>query len=203
MTYLDNLLRRSPRLLSAYVSVATTLVDKTLTPLNSLMRHVLVIQGIDPNTSPGDRLKKQVQQAIDKVDDFEEYEEDYDFSWVERQRKQAVAKLDDLNLTQERFRELTNLSKLDDSTHEVKIVAPDTVKFEIKPASEVSLTVNDLKKALGDMTKIAARLEKSDKLPVKKRVVSKSRTSSQVGRSKTIKKSEKEQTKFKGVFRRS
>lgn len=126
MNYFDDLLRKNPKLLSKYVTIATTVVYTALAPLNKLMHHVLVVQGIDPNTTPGEKFRREMFSAIDQIEDVEEYDKDYDFSWVERQWKKTAKQLNNLNLTKDRYRELTNLARLEDEEpHELQVASKD------------------------------------------------------------------------------
>lgn len=201
MNRLTNFLRNNPKLLSTYVRVATTVVDKTLAPLNLLMRHVLVVQGLDPNSRPGDKLIKLANQAMEQVQDPDEYDEDYDFSWVERQWKKTAQKLNTLNLTKERYRELTNLERLEkEEPHEVQVVASPAPLFDVQG----NLNPDRLHRALDVLKKYAEDMELEEK-PVKKArktTVSKPRQPVSVGRAKTTKKGTRVDKKFKGVFRR-
>lgn len=205
MQYLDNLLRNNPKLRATYVQFATKVVGTTLIPLNSLMRHVLVIQGIDPNSHPGDKLFRLANEAMDQIQDTEEYAEDYDFSWVERQWKKTAQKLNNINLTKERYRELTNLARLEqDEPHNVQVVSPSTSLFD----DEGNLNSARLSEALKTITKYAEDLEDMEDLhdekPVKRtrKTVSKPRQPVSVDKAKTTKKAAKTENKFKGVFKR-
>lgn len=111
---LTELLKRNPVVLNKYVSLGFALVDKTVGPLNKLMHHLLEVQGIDPNTRPGDRTRAALTAAIDGVEDSEEFDKDFDFSRFHSRFQRVSAKLKDLNLSKEKYREMTDLSKLDD-----------------------------------------------------------------------------------------
>jgi len=203
MQYLNDFLRKNPKLLATYVHVATTVVDKTLAPLNLLMRHVLVVQDLDPNSRPGDRLMRLASEAMDQIQDTEEYDEDYDFSWVERQWKKTAKKLNTLNLTKEKYRELTNVAKLEqEEPHEVQVVSTTPLFNENGEFNTKGLTqaLNVLTKYAKDLDAKDLTEEKSAKKPRKR--VSKPRQPVSVGKAKTTKKMSKTENKFKGVFRR-
>lgn len=111
---LTNFLKGNPELLSKYVAVGFTLVDKTVSPLNKLMQHLLEIQGIDPATQPGDRARKALSVAIDHVDDSEEYDHDFNFSRFHGKYEKVKGALKHLNLSKDEYRKMTDLSKVDD-----------------------------------------------------------------------------------------
>jgi hypothetical protein len=204
MNYFDNLLRKNPSLLAKYVSVATAVVDTALTPLNKLMHHVLVVQGIDPNTTPGEKFRREMFSAIDQIEDAEEYDKDYDFSWVERQWKKTAKQLNNLNLTKDRYRELTNLARLEDEEpHELQVVSKDPELVGPFFNKNGTLKASRLEETLNALEKFAEELE----LPVAKKVkktITKDRHPTTVGKPKTVKKNPKKVVKnFKGVFRRT
>ena len=107
-------LKGNPELLSKYVSIGFTLVDKTVAPLNKLMQHLLEVQGIDPATQPGERARKALSAAIDRVDDSEEYDNDFNFSRFHGKYEKVRGALKHLNLSKDEYRKMTDLSKVDD-----------------------------------------------------------------------------------------
>jgi len=56
------LLNDNPDLLQKYVSTGMSVVGTALVPLNLFMKHLLLIQKIDPNTVPGQKLLKNYRQ---------------------------------------------------------------------------------------------------------------------------------------------
>src|SRR5271166_4023952 len=109
------LLNDNPDLLQKYVSTGMSVVGTALVPLNLFMKHLLLIQKIDPNTVPGQKAAKELQAAMDSAferDHQKEYDEDFDLDWVNKRFEQARKQLRELQLTKEKFLDLTDLSKL-------------------------------------------------------------------------------------------
>jgi len=113
MTFID-LLKKNPGALSKYVSLGFAVVDKAVMPLNKLMHHLLEVQGIDPNTKPGEKARRELEDAIGNVCDPVEYESDFDFSRFHAKYKKVQSALGKLNLSKEQYRKLTDLSNLSD-----------------------------------------------------------------------------------------
>lgn len=108
-------LNENPDLLQKYVSVGVNVVGLTLVPLNSFMKHLLVIQKIDPETVPGEKARKALQEAMNHSfdsDHAKEYDDDFDTRWVTKKFEEARKSLNMLSLTKEKFKELTDLNKL-------------------------------------------------------------------------------------------
>lgn len=114
LSSLTNFLKSNPDLLSKYVSIGFALVDKTVTPLNKLMQHLLEVQGIDPATQPGDCHRKALCAAIDRVEDDEEYDKDFNFDRFHGKYEKVRKELKHLNLSQDQYKKMTDLSKVDD-----------------------------------------------------------------------------------------
>lgn len=112
---LKSFLSDNPDLLKKYVDGGVVAVGAVLGPINSFMRHLLTVQGLDPNTTPGEKQRALVQQALTSM--FEnkhdkDFDEDYDLSWVQKRFEDTRSHLNQLNLTKDKFMELTDLSKL-------------------------------------------------------------------------------------------
>ena len=116
---LKSFLGDNPDLLKKYVDGGVVAVGAVLGPINSFMRHLLTVQGLDPETTPGEKQRALVQQALtsffEKVHD-KDFDEDYDLSWVKKRFEDTRKHLTQLNLTQDRFMELTDLSKVPNPT---------------------------------------------------------------------------------------
>src|SRR6185369_2661187 len=112
---LKSFLNDNPDLLKKYVDGGVVAVGAVLGPINSFMRHLLTVQGLDPDTTPGEKQRALVQEALtnffEKVHD-KAFDEDYDLSWVRQRFEDTRKNLKQLNLTQDRFMELTDLSKI-------------------------------------------------------------------------------------------
>lgn len=118
---LNNFLNKNPKLLFKYVSVSMTVIGTVLKPINAVMKHALVVQGIDPATEPGERQRKALQKALDEDLNklhSKDFDDDYDFSWARKTLGVTNAKLQDLHLTKEAYHKLTDISKFDDKPEE-------------------------------------------------------------------------------------
>src|SRR5271170_3613022 len=107
-----NLLQKDPALLKKYVSVGLTLVDSAISPLDSFLKHLLQVQDLDPNTVPGERQRRALEEALmqsfNRLDDAD-FDEDYDFTWVDSKFQRTRQKLDHLNLTKKKFKNMTDV----------------------------------------------------------------------------------------------
>lgn len=114
--FVKSFLDKNPQVIEAYVSAGINAIDYALVPLNNVMKHLLVVQGLDPNSQPGDRQRKALQDALftsfNKVDD-KDYHDNYDTSWAHSRFEKTQQKLSNLNLSQEAFKKLTDLTSID------------------------------------------------------------------------------------------
>lgn len=110
---LKDFLNDNPDLLQKYVDGGVAVAGAVLVPLNAFIRHLLVVKGLDPDTSPGERQRQQLLEAVGSLFDenhSKDFDDDYDFSWVHKKFEEARSQLKDL--TKDKFMELTDLSKL-------------------------------------------------------------------------------------------
>lgn len=179
---LQNFLNDNPELTEKYVDTSVNAISHLLGPLNVFMRHLLVVKGLDPNTHPGEKAAKQLQQAMNQAfeDHQKAYDDDYDFSWVQKRFDETRKHLKDLQLTKEKFLDLTDLAKLpvDDeplvgrtayevgtlaqvSAREVnEVAAPAALKREIPFTS----TDKEYEKAVNTLKEVASKLNKFNPL---------------------------------------
>ena len=117
---LKTFLTDNPELTQKYVDNSVTAISHLLGPLNVFMRHLLVVQGLDPDSNPGERAARELQQAMSQAFTAHQksYDDDYDFSWVQKRFDETRSHLKDLKLTKERYLDLTDLSKLPDDRDE-------------------------------------------------------------------------------------
>lgn len=138
-----DVLSENPEVLKSYVNGGLSAVATALTPINVFMRHLLTVQGLDPDSVPGENQRALIQQAFNStfVDKHEaDYDDDYDTSWVHKKYFLVKNKLD---VTEDKFMALTDLSKLDNGPEvlvktkfdelvaEMNPVAPDADKKEL------------------------------------------------------------------------
>ena len=144
--YIKDFMFTKPELLKKYVDTSLLALNYLLIPVSAFTKHLLELQGLDPNTVPGQRELKALQAAFDKYHD-DEYDTDYDASWVQKKfaKVREAGRWGDL--TQETFVDLTDISNspirsessgpftIDDgrtvSTTEVNQIAPECDKREI------------------------------------------------------------------------
>lgn len=146
---LKSFLSENPDLLKKYVDGGITAVSTVLAPINSIMRHLLVVQGLDPDAVPGAKDKAALLKGLELFFDNKhekDFDEDYDLSWVQQKFNKTRGALKDLQLTKDKFMELTDLSRLpnlgrvEDFTEEpidhiaqkVDQIAPEAEKREIR-----------------------------------------------------------------------
>lgn len=177
-----------------YVDTSLSIVSLVLNPLNSFMKHLLTIQDLDPNSVPGEKARKALQDAL--MDQFKnehskEYDDDYDFDRhykkFEDTRKQLANQTAQVALTKEMFKELTDLNKLPggfvvdgattvnseadffNRTTEVNKMAPESEKKELVLAANA---IDDLRKSLRAieqeiLPKVANNPQKDTKKPIR------------------------------------
>jgi hypothetical protein len=170
MSTLVNFLQKNPAVLSKYVIVSTKLVDCLVVPLNKFMEHLLVVQGIDPKTEPGDKFQKEISAVVDSVDDSEDFRKDFDFGWVARHYEKTKSRMS--NLTFDKFLKLTDLSHLNDSAKNkeetiveaVKInsTIPESVREEILTPA-ISLDTTSIEEALKILARCISSFSKEDR----------------------------------------
>ena len=110
---LKDFLNDNPDLLQKYVDGGVAVAGAILVPLNAFMRHLLVVKGLDPDTEPGEKQRRQLLEAVGSLFDVshaKDFDDDYDFSWVHKKFEEARGHLKDL--TKDKFMEMTDLSKL-------------------------------------------------------------------------------------------
>jgi hypothetical protein len=112
---LKSFLSDNPDLLKKYVDSGVTVVGVALAPLNVFMRHLLTVQGLDPDSIPGEKERLALHEALTNFfskNHEKDFDEDYDMSWVRKKFEEARGHLGKLNLTEDKFKELTDLSRI-------------------------------------------------------------------------------------------
>lgn len=112
---LNTFLNSNPKLLSKYINVSMTVIGAALVPLSKVMKHCLVVQGLDPKAVPGEKdrlaLRKALDQDLNKLHS-KDFDDDYDFSWAKKALNKTQEKMPDAELTRETFKKMTDLSNL-------------------------------------------------------------------------------------------
>lgn len=161
MKNLNNFLKSNPDILSKYVTIGLTVVDKAVGPLNSLMRHLMDVQGIDPNTQPGTRTRKALELAVGNVEDNKDFDSDFNFSRFYSKFEKAKAGLDHLNLTKEEYRKATDLSKVNDKP-EIRLFHKETEELPYLPGVKVERTTLNPLEDLAAFTGQAVKAPKAE-----------------------------------------
>lgn len=144
---LKDFLSNNPELLRKYVDGSLAAVTAILSPINGFMRHLLVVQGLDPDAVPGEKQRNLLHEALTNFfsqKHEEDFDSDYDLSWVQQKFEGTRKKLGQLGFTKEQFVGLTDLSNLGmkpsspvaidsgmDELAEFNQIAPETPKREI------------------------------------------------------------------------
>jgi hypothetical protein len=115
---IKNLLSTRPSALQTYINWGTKTVQWVLTPVGTLLRSLIIVQGLDPNSNPEDKVKDRF--ARDLLSSFEKldskgYDADYDFSWAKKKLEDIRKSEHWTNLTPESFKRYTNLGNLNDT----------------------------------------------------------------------------------------
>lgn len=175
-------LNENPTLMQRYVEFGMVAVDSVLNPLNDFMRHLIKVQNLNPDATPGvrdflapqDALSKSFDQKHDK-----DYDSDYNFSWVHKKweelnKLRSNPKLS--QLSEKEFTELTDISRLPNTgvtsqpftidrggpiteeenffsrTTEINRIAPESKKKEI-PLEEKQERENKREKKIKELAK--------------------------------------------------
>jgi len=159
-------LDENPDILKKYVGGGVTAVGLMLTPLNAFMRHLLVVQGLDPDSMPGEKQRLALLEALENF--FEkrhdkDFDSDYDFSWIQKRFEETRKTLNQLEMTREKFMDLTDLSKLsstektlEEMVDEANPVAPEAAKRELRLEDKVEIggdAIDALRRAVQAMEK--------------------------------------------------
>lgn len=150
---LKSFLDDNPDLLQKYVDGSLAAISVVLAPINVFMKHLLAVQGLDPNSVPGEKQRLLVRQAMSNLFDRvheDDFDSDYNLDWVQQKFEETRGKLGQLGLTKEKFLGLTDLSNLPnigrvtegpvtidvstsplDELAELNQIAPETPKKEI------------------------------------------------------------------------
>jgi len=135
---LKDLLSENPDVLKSYVNGGLAAVGAVLAPINVFMRHLLTVQGLDPDAVPGEKQRALIRAAFNST--FEnnhekDYDDDYDVSWVHKKYNSIK---DKFNVTEDKFMALTDLSKLDNAPPVLTKVKFDELVQDINPVAPES-----------------------------------------------------------------
>jgi hypothetical protein len=108
-------LKENPDIMQTYVSTGVTAIGLVLNPLNAFMKHLLVVQGIDPNSVPGEKARQAFLDSLtDSIPEHHarDFDDDYEFGAFHQSLLKTREKLAKLGLTKDKFRQLTDLTKM-------------------------------------------------------------------------------------------
>lgn len=159
---------QDPKFVKKYVDAGVLALGYTLIPLDAFMKHLLTVQGLDPKSNPRSALLETFSSAF-TARHADEYDSEYDLSWVHKKFKKIREDEKWGDLTQETFVELTDISKVDDAIDRpltvdpayealANQIVPECEKRELplfKPEQErenLKEATEKLKKALKDVT---------------------------------------------------
>ncbi len=113
--FLKEYFRDNPEQLQTYIAWAIKATKLAIVPLGAVLKHLIEIQGLDPKTEPGRRMREAFQQALNstfqKFHDHD-YDTDFDFSWLNKKFEQTRKDIEGLNLDKEDFKKITDVGKL-------------------------------------------------------------------------------------------
>lgn len=166
-------LNDNPDLLKKYVDGSVAAIGAVLTPLNFFMKHLLVVQGLDPNAVPGEKSRKEFQEALDTYfgqDHDKAFDDDYDLTWIQKRFDETRNRLKQLQLTKEKFMDLTDISRLPsigdkygapDAPTAVEVAEPEKFDIGSNAIEALRQAVFNLESTLPEKVKKAAEVIKA------------------------------------------
>lgn len=145
MNKIFSLIKENPRLLSKYVTASITVLNLAVKPFNTVLKHLLEIQDIDPKSNPGSKTIELLTKALDTGIDTEDFNPNFDFA-VLRGFDNVSRNLPHLNITQEDYKKIVNLNYVYHEETENRPQIYSTRKPSVKrsEADSVPNTVNDV-----------------------------------------------------------
>ncbi len=130
------LLHKNPKVLNTYVNAGLTAVRLSLIPITGVMKHLILVQDLDPTATPGEKARNALYEGLRTMFDTrdnKDYDDDYDFSWFHKKIQETNSKLDGISLTKDKFHKLTDLANMikNDGSLEVTLPQEDPV-VEVK-----------------------------------------------------------------------
>lgn len=114
--FVKTFFQENPNLMKRYVNTGLTVLGLLLSPVDAFMRHLLTVQGLDPNTQPGLRAQQELQRSMDSLFHRvheKEYESDFDLNWAMKRFAETRKILEGRPINEKQFKEFTDISKLD------------------------------------------------------------------------------------------
>ena len=144
--FLKRFLKENPHRLQTYVQWGVAAAHLVVAPVNKLLRHLLVVQDLDPNTAPGVKIREALQEALNAAVDVKhrkDYDDSFDFSRI----GQGFNRLDNkLEITEDDFKKMTDLNY---ATDPPKPPIPEEPLF-VSIVQPIPDPVDELKQLLDD-----------------------------------------------------
>lgn len=135
--FVKTFFQENPSLMKKYVNTGLTVLSYLLSPVDVFMKHLLVVQGLDPNTQPGLKLQQELQRSMDSLFNRvheKEYKTDFDSSWAMKRFAETRKLLQGRPINEKQFKEFTDISKLDCNDVVVpEILVPELFVVEANP----------------------------------------------------------------------
>jgi hypothetical protein len=161
-------LNDNPDLLKKYVDGSVAAIGAVLTPLNFFMKHLLVVQGLNPDAVPGEKSRKEFQQALDSYfgqDHDKAFDDDYDLTWIQKRFDETRTRLKQLQLTKEKFMDLTDLANIPVPGHAYFADEPVEIVGDQTPTEKREFDIGA--NAIEALRKAVFDIEKEVGLPAK------------------------------------
>lgn len=109
-----NLLKKNPKLVKYYVNFGKIIMYSSTICINKFAEHLLVIQNIDPNSNPNEKLTKEIVNCFNELGfDNYDFHDDFDLSWITKSFNYFKQNNKDSHITKKQYSDLVNLSNID------------------------------------------------------------------------------------------
>lgn len=108
--FLKRYLKQNPETLKSYVQWGVSAAQLVVAPVSKLLRHLLEVQDIDPNTAAGVKIREAFQEALNAAVDIKhrkDYDDSFDFSRIGQGFNRLNKKLE---ITEDDFKKMTDLN---------------------------------------------------------------------------------------------
>jgi hypothetical protein len=111
---ITNFIKNNPSLLNTYVYVGEVVANVVSVPLERLMKHLLEVQGLNPNAPTGDKLLTDLDAHFKSMDDTKDLPKDFDQKWISKQFEKLKNNDKTVGISKQEFFKLTDLNKVQD-----------------------------------------------------------------------------------------
>jgi hypothetical protein len=144
--FLKRYLKQNPETLKSYVQWGVSAAQLVVAPVSKLLRHLLEVQDIDPNTAAGVKIREAFQEALNAAVDIKhrkDYDDSFDFSRIGQGFNRLNKKLE---ITEDDFKKMTDLNY---ATDPPKPPIPEEPLF-VSIVQPIPDPVDELKQLLDD-----------------------------------------------------